>query len=542
MAALGLIVGGTAVVALATFAGTVPAAAVAAITGVALAVAFRNNPALLVAGLLPASALIASGVVGTNGQYLPLAAVLLGLILAAGALVLRRHLAPVILARPVLVVAGGYVAWGAVSTVTSINPPLSTIYAVGLVVTIGTVFLVAPTILRGARDRDALPWMMVAVAVGLALAGFLLWFVGPILLGDRLVGLYMPMEIVIGGTQTGIVVPRITGIYLTPGYQGIALAVGIVAMTVMRRGRWRPLLLLAAAVAGLALFLTINCSGWMLAAFGCLAVAVAEALRRRVAIGAIVTSVVFLALLAALTATSLEVFARYDVAYARYGEVARVRRASSLAVPPPTSAGGSSSGSGGSGASGSGGQLVGQWRQRCVGRWRRTGSGTAPSGHPWRLSDGCPSGPVERLDGPDPRTSSRGLRAGNRVGGDRAETCRRGGGLRGIDIAQHMATDRRGDGPPGDGSIAGIRPCDCGWDSRRSRGAGPQPRSDLFRQRCWWESAHRCSSSPTCSVDLHTLRSRGHLPPDWVHSSCTRRARAGSQQLVPERTGGTVDD
>jgi O-antigen ligase len=292
--------------------------AVAAV--VAGLIAWRRPLALLLA-LLPATLLVATGLIPDAGRYQPTAVVVapLGVIWA---LRLVRGEARLAWPEPTVAVSlGAYVAWCAVTTLTSTARSGSLVYLGGIVVTLALIYGAAPALVADVRARRAVLAVVAALGVACAAIGLLLAAAGPWVLFGRPVGQYEIIELTLLGNPTGLVLPHVMGPFLASNGQGIACALALVALVALRagaRGRARALLAVAAAVVLIALLVSMSRNGWFLAILGLGAVAVPDAWRRRPSL-AVASTVIMVVAFGLLLVNAVGADLRSDLMATRYG-------------------------------------------------------------------------------------------------------------------------------------------------------------------------------------------------------------------------------
>jgi len=307
--------------------------AVAAV--VAGLIAWRRPLALLLA-LLPATLLVATGLIPDAGRYQPTAVVVapLGVIWA---LRLVRGEARLAWPEPTVAVSlGAYVAWCAVTTLTSTARSGSLVYLGGIVVTLAVIYWAAPALVADARARRAVLAVVAALGIACAVIGLLLATVGPWVIFGRPVGQYEIIELTLLGNPTGWVLTRVIGPFLASAGQGINCALALVALVALQagaRGRARTLLAVAAAVMLVALLDSISRNGWLLAILGLGAVAAPDAWRRRPSLAVASTAIMAVAF-GLLLVNAVGADRRSDLAAARYG-AAGSSVSGDLSAPPP---------------------------------------------------------------------------------------------------------------------------------------------------------------------------------------------------------------
>jgi hypothetical protein len=296
-----------------------------------------QRPLALLLALLPATLLVATGLIPDAGRYQPTAVVVapLGLIWAWR---LVRSEARLAWPEPAVVVSlGAYVAWCAVTTLTSTARGSSTVYLGGILVTLAVIYGVAPALVSDVRSRRAVLAVVAALGIACAVIGLLLAAAGPWVFFGRPVGQYQIIELTLLGNPTGLVLPRIIGPFLAPNGQGINCALALVALVAMRagaRGRARTLLGVAAAVVLVALLDSMSRNGWLLAILGLGAVAAPDAWRRRPSLAVASTAIMAVAF-GLLLVNAVGAVLRSDLAAARYG-AAGSSVGGDLSAPPTT--------------------------------------------------------------------------------------------------------------------------------------------------------------------------------------------------------------
>lgn len=271
--------------------------------------------------LLPASFVVSSELLPYEARYLPIAflavALSVGVVRGLRSGAVRPRVPPLW----VTVALGAYAAWAAVSTVTSIDRSTSVVYLVGIGGSFALAFVLVPTALAD-RSARLVAAGFAALAAATVLGSAVLALTGPFTLFGRYPGLFEIEELTILGHPLGVVLPRATSVFSTPGYPGLALAVGLCALLPFRSGERRAVRwLVDLALVGVlvALFVMFGRSGWLAAAVGAGAYAVVELSFGRVDRIALALSAVLFLALALLTLDILGANLRYDVAVERYG-------------------------------------------------------------------------------------------------------------------------------------------------------------------------------------------------------------------------------
>lgn len=289
----------------------------------ALIAAWRSTRSLeqIALALLPASVLVNTSLVPPGMQYVP-PAVLGGALLLR--FVARLRGSSIVVRMPnrwVLASAGTYLLWAIVASFFS-NDRLGSgaqALAAGVVLLISLV--VVPSVIRDIDGVHRVLAVMAAIGLVLAASSIVLAVTGPFELFGRWVGFYFVTEAMLGGEPLGVVVLRASGPFATPGYQGIAIAVAIVATLVLARRR-RPGLGAVLLVLIFGLIVTLTRSALLAGAAGAAFIAVVSFVRRAPDARALATAVVIVAFLGAMGFEVLEFRARYDIAFDRYGPLA----------------------------------------------------------------------------------------------------------------------------------------------------------------------------------------------------------------------------
>jgi O-Antigen ligase len=209
----------------------------------------------LAVAFLPAAALIGTGLVPLAGRYLPVLVVGTA-IAAANVPELRRDpRALVPRNRLVSVAIVAYLVWFAIATLTSSDLSASLVYLAGAVGTLALLFFVLPTVLKSPNAMRALLMTFAGLGLGVVAAGLLIALVGSFDLNGLSIGHYAMFQLTVLGQQTTLVVPRITGPYLSPSNDAVALVIAILALLTMheraRTGRRGIVVLIAICSIGL---------------------------------------------------------------------------------------------------------------------------------------------------------------------------------------------------------------------------------------------------------------------------------------------------
>ena len=280
-----------------------------------------GTPLLLIA-LLEASALTPSGLVPAKYQYVPTAVAGAALLADFTWSVIRKRQALVLAPRMLLAVVIAYAGWAIVTTVFSINRGVSTLYAVGIVLTLSIAFVVVPSMRGQAPLGRSIAHAVALLGVLAALASGFLMLTGPITLFDRLMGQFLITEVTIDSRPIGLIVPWASGVFLSPASQTGVLAIGLVALLWLRSTSTASRRRLYAACTFLvlvALLMAFARTGWLAALTGTLALAVYGIGRRQVDWWSVGTSFVLAACLGLILSGAAGAIVRPDLEQARYG-------------------------------------------------------------------------------------------------------------------------------------------------------------------------------------------------------------------------------
>jgi O-antigen ligase len=225
-------------------------------------------PGALVAGLLLSSALVPSGLVTDATHYMPVAVTGGALAIRAGFETWRTRRLNVLTPRPVVIALGLYLAWAALTTVTSIDHRVSAFYLAGMIGICALAFWAIPAMMDDRSSSDAMLAALSAVGVVVALTVYVVAFVGNLNIFGRPVGLYQLADLTVGGQATGLFFGRSSGVYLAPLEPSILMVIAVGALlgwSATRRGR--PLLLarLALVFIAPAILLTLDRTAWLAA-------------------------------------------------------------------------------------------------------------------------------------------------------------------------------------------------------------------------------------------------------------------------------------
>lgn len=250
------------------------------------------EPTVLVSAFLLSSALVPSGLVTEATHYMPVAVTGGALAVRVG-LDARRDGLPRLPPLAIVVTVGLYLAWAALSTVTSIDHRVSAVYLVGMVVICALGFWIIPAVLFSRPDRERLLGALGGLGVVVALSVYFVSVAGGLTLFGRQVGFYRVLDLTVRGTGTGLHFGYSAGAFLTPLEPSVMMVIGILSLLGWSAGRsgrdlrvaWAAILFTTPAI-----LLTLDRSAWLAAAVGGLFfTALVFASRARVAIAAFVT-------------------------------------------------------------------------------------------------------------------------------------------------------------------------------------------------------------------------------------------------------------
>lgn len=312
---------------------TVLLAVVIVALGAILSSGWRPEAPIL--ALLFAAALMGSPILPAESRYIP-TLICMTTSVATLALCLYRRDRLQVPERSVAILLVAYVVAAGISTITSTDQRLSLTYLGGIILSLGTAFIAAPTLLTTVTARFALAATAGVIGLVLAAASLALWLLGPVpAFGDSL-GRYLITELRLGESLTGLIIPRASGPYLAPGYQAFNLSIALFSLLAIRRmvgPRTRRAMPFGIALIIVAILMTMSRTGWFVALVGALvfSVIVVERARSRgsglprrsfvdgAAVGAFVVLGV---MLGGLLTNTIGANARYDIATTRYGDVA----------------------------------------------------------------------------------------------------------------------------------------------------------------------------------------------------------------------------
>lgn len=295
----------------------------------------RRRPEVPILALLFSAALIGSPITPAESRYVP-SLICMATSVATLGLCLYRGNRLQIPVRSVAILLLAYVAAAGISTLTSTDQRLSLTYLGGIILTLGTVFIVAPTLLTTATARFALAATAGVIGLVLAAASVALWLLGPVPAFGHSLGIYLITELRLGDSLTGLVIPRASGPYIAPGNQALNLSIALVSVLAIRRmvgSRTRRVVLFGIALIIVAILVTMSRTGWLVAIVGVLVFGAIGVLRTRsngygvrhrtfidgAALGALVVLGV---MLGGLLTNTIGANARDDLARTRYGDVA----------------------------------------------------------------------------------------------------------------------------------------------------------------------------------------------------------------------------
>src|SRR5260370_18007035 len=143
--------------------------------------------------------------------------------------------------RVVLVAVGLYLAWAALTTLTSIDHRVSAIYLAGMVAVIALAIWWIPGALREQSDRDHLLASVGLLAAIFTLSVYVVAIAGNVNVFGRAVGDYQLADLTLGGHSTDLLFGRSSGIYLAPFEAGMTMALAVGTLLGWRAARaWGP--------------------------------------------------------------------------------------------------------------------------------------------------------------------------------------------------------------------------------------------------------------------------------------------------------------
>jgi O-antigen ligase len=234
----------------------------------------RRDPIWVVVAFLPSTALIGSVLNPSVGHYLPILTVGAAALAVLAPRLVQDPRSLILPARPILLVTVLYLVWFAVATVPSIHPRASLEYLLGAAVTLTVALVAIPTMTDTDEDRRTLALCIGALGPILVVAGVLL----TPLTRAGLVGTAPPLlRMTLGGGPTPLVFPRLSGIYPSPAYEALALAVGLLALLAMLptlSGRARRWAILGVVLVIVGLMGTMDRNGLLAATAGATALVI----------------------------------------------------------------------------------------------------------------------------------------------------------------------------------------------------------------------------------------------------------------------------
>ena len=225
-------------------------------------------PAALVAGLFVSSALVPSGLVTEATHYMPIAVTGGALALRVGLDAWRARRLSGLTAQPVMVAVGLYLAWAAVTTLTSTDHRTSVIYLAGMVGVCALAFWAIPKMLTDRSAGEAVLATLGMLGVVIAVSVYVVAVVGAVDVFGRPVGDVQRVDLTVLGHATGVFFDRSSGVYMAPLEASVVMVIGIGSLlgwSVTRTGR--PLLAarLAMVIMVPAILLTLDRTAWLAA-------------------------------------------------------------------------------------------------------------------------------------------------------------------------------------------------------------------------------------------------------------------------------------
>ena len=318
--------------------GWVAVLAVGVVAGLLLR---RRDPGVAIAALLPATALVSTGLVQHSSEYMPAVACATAFAVGWAAGRAERRAAPAARDSPPLALAvfSAYLSWAALATSRSVDWRVSAVYLVGMAAVLALAFGLAPAHLASERARRRFLWVLVAIGIVSALAGYAGAALGPISIFPGQTGQALLLELTLHGHPTGLIVPWVSGLYLAQGAQYQALVIGLAAALGARAGcvtGGRRRLTLAVVVMLPAALLTFSRAGWLMVAAAGAVVGLGQLARRRVDALPLWLGAAFALLAAALVMNQVGGNARFDLQAARGWSQAATPVDNAQAPPPVT--------------------------------------------------------------------------------------------------------------------------------------------------------------------------------------------------------------
>lgn len=219
----------------------------------------------LVLAILPATVLTDSALVPFEGRYVPAAAAMIALLVAA------RWTIPAGLTRlrsrpwlaAVLIVYG---TWALVTSVTSSDRGLSATYVIGLALSLTVCAVILPGWVTAARLERFITAIAV-IGVAIVASGWLLLMMRGVVIFGKDVGVYFVEELALFGQATGVTFYQNYGPFVGPSTEPLAFAaVASLYLASRTAGLWRAAAYAAALVVIVGLVVTFSREGLLMAA------------------------------------------------------------------------------------------------------------------------------------------------------------------------------------------------------------------------------------------------------------------------------------
>src|SRR5438552_575304 len=225
-------------------------------------------PAALVAGLFVSSALVPSGLVTEATHYMPIAVTGGALALRVGLDAWRARRLSGLTAQPVMVAVGLYLAWAAVTTLTSTDHRTSVIYLAGMVGVCALAFWAIPKMLTDRSAGEAVLATLGILGVVIAVSVYVVAVAGAVDVFGRPVGDAQRVDLTVLGAATGVFFDRSSGVYMAPLEASVGMVIGIGSLLGWCADHTgRPLLVarLAMVIMVPAILLTLDRTAWLAA-------------------------------------------------------------------------------------------------------------------------------------------------------------------------------------------------------------------------------------------------------------------------------------
>jgi hypothetical protein len=275
----------------------------------------------LVLAILPATVLTDSALVPFEGRYLPAAAAMIALLIAARS-TLPAGIAQ-LRARPALaVVLIAYGAWAVVTTASSTDRGVSATYVVGLALSLTVCAVVLPSWVTAARVERFITAIAV-IGVAIVASGWLLLLLRGVVIFGKDVGVYFVEELALLGQATGITFYQNYGPFVGPSTEPLAFAAAASLYLASRTtGLQRAAAYAAAAIVITGLVVTFSREGLLMAAIAVAALVAYDLWHRQLSVVA-GAAAAFLAIVAlASLIGAVGVLGRLDLTAQWYGSTA----------------------------------------------------------------------------------------------------------------------------------------------------------------------------------------------------------------------------